>query len=343
VGTAGSTYYISLVISAGDPPLVNNHLPIDPPPAGLTKVANVSTAKRGDIITFTISAGSVPFNPATLIDTLPAGLSYVGGSATINGVAVNPTISGNTITFANVNSATHVYKLVLKAAVNAAAKPGTMTNNVALVYPLTGATFGTAKASVEILPEAIFDCTDIIGKVFEDKNRNGYEDDGEPGLPGVRLVTVNGVLITTDAYGRYHIGCADMPNAEIGSNFILKLDTRTLPTGYRVTTENPKTIRLTPGKMVKMNFGASISRVIRFDLTDQLFHSGQDVNAIVGKLTAVLDASPSVLRLTYYAGGDGQVAAQQRLKDVKTQIEKRWSTKPGRYDLNIEAQVIGAK
>ena len=51
----------------------------------------------------------------------------------------------------------------------------------------------------------------------------------EKGLPGVRLATVNGELITTE--GRYSVPCAMIPDAAIGSNFILKLDTRTLPTG----------------------------------------------------------------------------------------------------------------
>ena len=79
---------------------------------------------------------------------------------------------------------------------------------------------------------------------------------GEPGLPHVRLVTVNGTIITTDDYGRYHVPCAELP-AGIGSNFTLKLDERSLPTGYRVTTENPRVVRLTAGGVTKLNFGAT--------------------------------------------------------------------------------------
>ena len=78
------------------------------------------------------------------------------------------------------------------------------------------------------LAEAVFDCGDIIGKVFDDRNRNGYQDEGEPGLPGVRIATVRGLLVTTDPYGRFSVGCADIPDADIGTNFIMKLDARTL-------------------------------------------------------------------------------------------------------------------
>jgi uncharacterized repeat protein (TIGR01451 family) len=346
---SGGTYFTTFVIGNGDADVVNNHIAIDPVPASFAKVASVSTAKRGETITYTITAGNVGFNPARIVDTLPASLSFVVGSATANGVAVTPTIAGNTLTFNGlVPDGANAIKLVLKAVVNASAQPGVLVNRAQLINPTTGAVIGTAKASVELLPEHVFDCSDIIGKVFEDKNRNGYEDKGEPGLPGVRLATVNGVLITTDSHGRYHVGCADMPDKDIGSNFILKLDTRTLPTGYRVTTENPKTVRLTQGKLTKLNFGASISRVIRFDLSDKLFAGENDtasrkVQAIVAKLVGILDQAPSVLRLTYYEGLDGHGAAQKRLAGVRALINKSWNKRSGRYELPVEAQIVGVK
>ncbi|MCT7375809.1 hypothetical protein [Chelativorans salis] len=105
-----------------------------------------------------------------------------------------------------------------------------------------------------------FGCSDIIGTVFDDQNGNGYQDAGEQGLPGVRLATVRGWLITTDARGRFHVACANEAAGRFGSAFILKLDVRTLPSGYRLTTENPRVVRLTAAKMSKLNFGASIGR-----------------------------------------------------------------------------------
>ena len=47
--------------------------------------------------------------------------------------------------------------------------------------------------------------------MFDDRNGDGDQGADEPGLPGVRLATVNGLLVTTDADGRYHIACAAVP------------------------------------------------------------------------------------------------------------------------------------
>ena len=94
-------------------------------------------------------------------------------------------------------------------------------------------------------------------------------------LPGVRLVTAQGLLVTTDAQGRYHIACPVMPDAALGSNFIVKLDERTLPSGYRLTTDNPETVRLTAGKVSKLNFGATIHHVVRIEVNDAAFDGRQ--------------------------------------------------------------------
>jgi hypothetical protein len=119
-----------------------------------------------------------------------------------------------------------------------------------------------ATAAVRVVPDPDFDCTEIIGKVFDDANLNGYQDEGERGLAGVRLVTARGLQVTTDAQGRFHITCAVVPDENRGANFILKVDDRTLPTGYRFTTENPLVQRATRGKMIKFNFGAALHRVV---------------------------------------------------------------------------------
>lgn len=39
-----------------------------------------------------------------------------------------------------------------------------------------------ASATVRVIPDPTFDCAELIGKVFDDKNANGYQDDGEPGI-----------------------------------------------------------------------------------------------------------------------------------------------------------------
>jgi uncharacterized repeat protein (TIGR01451 family) len=323
-------------------------LPIPQPT--FTKTASKSVAKIGDVVTFTIRATNVVFLPANLVDQLPGGLSYVPNSAMVNGTAFNPTVSGRRLTFSNVAPMAGEIIVTLRAIVNASATDGKITNRAQLIHP-DGRVVAEAKASLDIRPEPVFDCGDIIGKVFDDRNGNGIQDAEtspyvpERGLPNVRVVTVTGTLITTDKNGRFHIPCADIPKTKVGSNFILKLDPRSLPSGYRLTTENPKVVRLTRGKLTKINFGASISRVIRLDVTDTVFTRGglsvsRELKAAVGKLVAVLDQEPSIVRLQYHLGSEGKAIASRRLKLIEDYIAGQWQQQTGRYKLPIETRLV---
>jgi large repetitive protein len=204
---------------------------------------------------------------------------------------------------------------------------------------------GVASATVRVIPDPNFDCTDVIGKVFDDVNMNGYQDEGEPGLPGVRLVTARGLIVTTDAYGRFHLTCAVVPDPDRGSNFIIKLDDRSLPTGYRVTTENPRVERATRGKMIKFNFGAAIHRVVKLDVADGVFEPGTVEMRIQWKqrmklLQGELKKATSVLRLSYLAENESESLVKQRLEALKREIATTWKSEGGPYDLSIETEVF---
>ncbi len=93
----------------------------------------------------------------------------------------------------------------------------------------------------------------IIGKVFNDANNNGIQDVNEYGIPGIRLVTVSGLIIETDGYGRYNIPDNNI-SIKQSNNFILKIDVASLPIGSKVQSENPRLIRLSKGSMNKINF-----------------------------------------------------------------------------------------
>ena len=80
----------------------------------------------------------------------------------------------------------------------------------------------------------------------------------EEGIPGVRLATVTGLLIETDAYGRYSIPDVDAGTTGIGQNFVLKVDPATLPQGARFTTENPYVLRIINASLNKINFGVNV-------------------------------------------------------------------------------------
>ncbi len=309
----------------------------------LTKTAQVTTVKRGERVPYVILAQGVGFSPARIVDIMPPGFAYDEGSARANGVQVTPAIDGRTLTFDGLTPDKGEIRLELTLVATITAALGSNVNQAQLINPATGGVVASARARVTILEEAVFDCSDVIGKVFDDKNRNGYQDEGEPGLPGVRLATVRGLLVTTDPYGRFSIACADIPDAGIGSNFIVKLDVRTLPSGYRVITENPRRVRLTAGKVVKLNFGAAINRLVKLDLNDKVFEPQAATlkpkwQAGLDKLVSALGAEPSSLRITY-VGENGKLA-RARLAFVTREIERRWKASGGGYRLPIETRIV---
>jgi hypothetical protein len=196
-----------------------------------------------------------------------------------------------------------------------------------------------------VIPDPTFDCTDVTGKVFDDFNRNGRQDVGEQGLPGVRLVTTRGLVAITDAYGRFHITCAITPLEGRGSNFVLKLDDRTLPSGYRSSTQQVRVERATRGKTLRFNFGASIHRAVSMDLADAVFEPGTTEMRVqwqprMQMLLDELQKAPSVLRLSYLADVEDAQLVDRRLNAIKRQIMDAWKAMDSGYALTIEPEVF---
>jgi hypothetical protein len=229
--------------------------------------------------------------------------------------------------------------------VGAGVQEGEYVNRAHVYDPLTQSNAsGEASATVRVVPDPTFDCSDILGKVFDDKNLNGHQDKGEPGLAGVRLATARGLLITTDAHGRFHVSCAVVPNEQRGSNFIIKLDERSLPSGFRLTTENPRVRKVTRGKAINYNFGATVHRVVTLDLADGVFEpNSTEMRAQwaprLGLLIQELRKAPSVLRLTYLADVEPESIVKARLKALKNRLKQHWK-EINRYQLSIETEVF---
>ena len=353
-GAASTQYYFSFVITnGGSADILNNHIPLDPVQQGAIRVSKTTplvNVSRGDLVPYTITATNTLTSPIPNVnvrDQIPPGFKYRQGSASLNGVAVEPAVSGRLLTWPAQNFAAQekkTYRLLLT--VGSGVGDGTYINQAWAASNVTSLMLSNlATATVRIVPDPTFDCPDIIGKVFDDQNANGYQDQGEPGIPAVRLVTPRGLLVTTDAEGRFHVPCPDIPNQDRGANFVMKLDERSLPSGYRITTENPRDVRITRGKVTKLNFGASIHRVVRLELSDAAFTAGgtalqpqwqQQLDA----LPAQLKLRPSVVRLAYQSGQEKAELVQQRIAAIRKYIEERWKkdASKGEYTLNIEVE-----
>ena len=320
----------------------------------LSKTAARSQVKRGDVVPYTITALNVSTIPYQLVDIMPPGFSYAAGSATFNGVAAPaPVINGQVLTFnglippPTLPTSTYGGKLVMNLNLIASATlgGGKFVNNARLIQQDNNNVLAVAQATVEVVPDAVFDCSDIIGRVFDDLNGDGYYQAGEPGLPAVRLATVNGTLITTDAQGRYHVPCAAIPDAAIGSNFLLKLDPRTLPQGYKVTTENPRDVRVTRGKATELNFGAAKHREVKVDVTGKAF--GPESTELtptwangVARLCKIMSKTSSDLALVYHQGTETGELAQSRVDGLEATIRKTCGVA---HVIKIKTQVVEAQ
>jgi uncharacterized repeat protein (TIGR01451 family) len=352
--------------------------------AGLSIAKHTSheTVRRGGTVPYTITisnAGASEIGPVDLRDRLPDGFLYVDGSARVDGGAVAVDVGRNAteVTWRGlVIPAGGEVVATLDARILHGTPMGEHVNSARMFDPVTGAPLlDAATAIVRILPEAVFDCGEVIGKVFDDRNGDGHQaaagadrgrDDqshagaedgdavdapeGEPGLPSIRLVTVDGLVITTDEYGRFSVPCAALPR-DRGSNFLLKLDARSLPPGYGVTTENPRAARLTPGTMTEMNFGATMGRVVRVDLGPAAFETGAGggatlspaLDAGLARLVQRIDGRPVNLRLAYHVGagaGPKEVrAARNRIEIVERRLARLWRA-AGFGPLRVEPVVV---
>jgi uncharacterized repeat protein (TIGR01451 family) len=350
---ASAQYYFDLVLTLGvSANVVNNHIPLDPILEGAV-VATKTTPKRdvvrGELVPYTLTFTNTLAATLTnidLTDQVPPGFKYRPGTARLDGVATEPTVSGRELTWANQTiaaSETRTIRMIL--VVGAGVGEGEYTNQAWAENNLAATRVSNiATATVRVTPDPTFDCSDLIGKVFDDRNANGYQDKGEPGIPNVRVATVRGLLVTTDDHGRFHVACADVPHEARGANFIMKLDEHSLPTGYRITTENPRVVRLTRGKITKLNFGAAIHRVVRLDLLGEAFQGESerlkgDWLAGIDRLLDTLKPQPSVLRIAY-AGREGEPEdlARSRLEWVIEQVRSRWEEEGDRYPLEIETE-----
>jgi large repetitive protein len=355
--TAGTNYYLHLLLGNGHVPghsqIFNNPIPIDPvleEVVAITKISSLVNVSRSSLVPYTITVTNlygVPLYDTGIVDRIPPGFKYVKGSARLEGKPFEPHVNRRELVWDGVELQVNTrYTLQFLLVVGSGVSEGEYVNRAYVRNSATGAALsGEATATVRVIPDPTFDCTDIIGKVFDDRNLNGRQDEGEIGLPGVRLVTARGLIATTDQHGRYHITCAAVPDEDRGSNFILKLDERSLPSGYRLTTENPRVQRATRGKMLRFNFGATIHRVVRIDIADGVFEPDTSELRLqwrpkIARLLEELKKSPSVLRLAYLADVEREGLVRKRLDALKKEITRAWERSDGGYQLSVETEVF---
>ena len=255
----GTAYHLRLVTGSGSADIVHNHLPLDPRlPTGLqlSKQGDRQLVELGDTVRYTLSvrlAGASAAPQTTVVDRLPAGFSYVPGSASLDGRPLADPAGGVGPLLRFQLGALPVDASVLlhyRVRVGVGALQGDGINRaVALACAqLTGCSGddGTPVPSAIASNEARYAVrvgggvftTDacVLGKVFVDCNGNHVQDAEELGVPGVRLVMEDGSTLVSDSEGKYSL-CGVSPRSHV-----LRLDPLTLPRGAHLTTSGSRNL-----------------------------------------------------------------------------------------------------
>ncbi|RZV31823.1 MAG: DUF11 domain-containing protein, partial [Chromatiales bacterium] len=252
----------------------------DPAPqpsiVSVSKQADKREVARGDVLGYQLSVhnlGSSPLVDVQVSDDPPPGFRFVdkssyliraGSDGALNTADDDVTpltaVGSRPVVFDAFDLGSNERVLIrYLMRVNVGVADGQYVNNVTVNVPQFES--ASASAPVTVIGDPMFEKSTLIGKVFDDRNANFRQDGDEPGIPGVRLATVDGLLVETDAKGRYHLADVDVDRFERGRNFIIKLDESTLPEGATVSSENPRLLRLTQATMSKVNFAVRFPEV----------------------------------------------------------------------------------
>ncbi len=103
--------------------------------------------------------------------------------------------------------------------------------------------------------------------------------------------------------------------------------------------------RATRGKALRMNFGASIHRVVGLDIADAVFEPGTSImrnqwSSRIPMLLEELQKAPATLRLSYVADIEDESLVNERLELLKDQIMDSWKELDCCYELVVEPEVF---
>ena len=207
----------------------------------VNKTGNKTVAEVGDSVQYTIRTRNtifVPVRNVTLEDLLPAGFRYIPGTARLNGtITADPQGGVGRQLIFNIGNlpAQAVYELTYFVRLGVGSQQGDGINRATAIFPgANGAPVrsNTAQFKVNVQGGVFTNDGCIAGKVFVDCDGNAVQNnDGgsrELGIPGVRLVMLDGTYIVTDNEGKYSI-CGIKPQTQV-----LKVDRATLPKGSRL-------------------------------------------------------------------------------------------------------------
>ncbi len=236
-------------------------VPVDPTAqSGLfvQKAASRAVADLGGFVDYAVRVRNGTGNAldrasVQLVDDLPAGFAYVAGSARADGKALpEPANAGPRLVF-GLGSMARGQEIAVsyRVRVGPGALHGDGTNRVQSTYAANGTrtVSNVATAKVQVLGGVFSDRGFILGKVFLDCNASGVQDQGEAGVPGVRLFIEDGTYAVTDGQGRYSFYGLS------ARSHVLKVDPASMPAGARLAAISARHLGDAGSRLVDLKFG----------------------------------------------------------------------------------------
>ncbi|MCP6758032.1 MAG: hypothetical protein NHB32_04485 [Fischerella sp. CENA71] len=237
----------------------------------IIKTGDRATAEPGDTVIYRISVRNlvdVNLNNVVVSDNLPLGFNFLPNSirGEIDGqpVTITSERNGATVTFRT--DATIQPEKVLNIAYATQLTPdsvrGTGRNSAIVNLQRADNGFSTkdgpATHQLKIRPGIVSDCGTIIGRVFVDKNFDGEQQSGEPGVPNAVIFMEDGNRITTDPKGLFSLANV-LPGSHTGVLDLSSLRGYSLAPNkkFRERNSQSRLVRLEPGGIVRMNFAVT--------------------------------------------------------------------------------------
>ncbi len=223
--------------------------------ANLQVVAGKVMAQVNDSVPFvaalTVPPGAQPLVGATVRLTPSAGMRV--GALDVGGVPMKPNVIGTAIVvpLPTVMPGSSIELHLASRVIN---RTGTTPTTVHLAAEVDVGLqrLSLAQASVQVIADPDFDLATILGTVFRDDNGDGLRQAGEPPIANATIIMDDGLHVTTDHDGRYHLA------AIVPGERAIKIDVHTLPPGARVTTDETRILAVSAGMVHALDFGVAV-------------------------------------------------------------------------------------
>jgi uncharacterized repeat protein (TIGR01451 family) len=243
----------------------HNHIPLDAIGAAalvVTKAGNKTVVELGDAVEYTVrirNSIALAVADVRVEDLLPAGFRYIAGTARVGGVKVSdPTGgTGRELVFSiGAVPGNGVVELNYLVRVGVGAQQGDGINRATALYsgpagnPLRS---NTASYKVNVQGGVFGTEGCIVGKVYVDCDGNHVQNNSDGsrdlGIPGVRLVTLDGSYVVTDSEGKFSL-CGVRAQTHV-----IKVDRSTLPRGARMVPSSNRNAGVGDSLFVDMKGG----------------------------------------------------------------------------------------